>query len=240
VNFEDGKSIHVDCMAIAGGWEYALNIQFKPDGIEAKLGIPTQRSSESDKRFWEALDERADIEILRRYPRLLTAPLDKTKTMTVDPLAKDCPAITRYRLYRAIAPPGLTADGDRSLVFLKMLATFSATLVAEAQALWAYAYLNDELDIENSQVHWQAALLNRFGKLRYPYASGAARYPDFIFDSIPYVDMLLRDLGLKFHRHDSFFREAFHAYSVEDYQGLNQEWIKKKTKIIKAVVVTGQ
>jgi hypothetical protein len=131
------------------------------------------------------LDQKADTEILNRFPRLRTAPQADKDSMTVDPLAKVTPrkavaAFTPYRLHRGIAPSGLTVKGDRSLVFLKMLSTTSNMIMSEVQALWGYAYLNDKLEINGSKVYWQTALLSRFGKLRYPYGFGA-RYPEFIF-----------------------------------------------------------
>jgi hypothetical protein len=47
------------------------------------------------------------------------------------------------------------------------------------------------------------------------------------FDSLPYVDLLLNDLGLSHHRKDGWgWRELFVPYDQGDYRGLVAEWIK--------------
>lgn len=45
-----------------------------------------------------------------------------------------------------------------------------------------------------------------------------------MFDAVPYLDMLLKDLGLEHKRKGSCLKEIFHAYGPEDYQGLVEEW----------------
>jgi hypothetical protein len=47
------------------------------------------------------------------------------------------------------------------------------------------------------------------------------------FDSLPYVDLLLKDLGLSCHRKGGWgWRELFVPYDQGDYRGLVAEWIK--------------
>ena len=47
------------------------------------------------------------------------------------------------------------------------------------------------------------------------------------FDSLPYVDLLLTDLGLSCHRKGGWgWRELFVPYDQGDYRGLVAEWIK--------------
>jgi hypothetical protein len=47
------------------------------------------------------------------------------------------------------------------------------------------------------------------------------------FDSLPYVDLLLTDLGLSRHRKGGWgWRELFVPYDQSDYRGLVAEWIK--------------
>jgi len=183
VHFEDGTSIRTDAMIRITGWEFAPTLKFKPEGIHAALGIPSLSYSKEDTALWDELTRRADAEILKRFPILHDAPtsIDKTSLM-VDPLAKADssklqPAYTPYRLYRFITPPGLTKEGDHTIVFLKMMATTSNTKVAEIQSLWSYAYLNHEFTIDTSNVYWETVLFNRFNKWRYPFGFGV-RYPD--------------------------------------------------------------
>lgn len=125
------------------------------------------------------------------------------------------------RLYRGVAPPGLTASGDRSLCFLKMVHCTSNLVLAETQALWAFAYLNDKLDIEEQNVHWDTALTSRFGKWRYPWGF-SQWYPEFVYDAVPYADMLLTDFGVR------RWREVFEGYSVRDLWGICGEWVERQ------------
>ena len=72
-----------------------------------------------------------------------------------------------------------------------------------------------------------AALHAQYLRWRYPYGRGA---PDFVFDAVPYLDMLLRDLGLEHRRKRGWgglreVREVFEAYGPRDYAGLVGEWV---------------
>ncbi|KAK5297858.1 hypothetical protein LTR99_008261 [Exophiala xenobiotica] len=136
--------------------------------------------------------------------------------------------VTPFRLYRGIAPPGLTVNEEQSLAFIKMVHSTSNFIIAETQALWIYAYLNDKLPIDRRQVFWNTALTSRFGKWRYPWGF-SQWYPEFVYDAIPYADMLLSDLGLNRQRKrrgktGGLLREWFEGYTVHDYKGLNLEW----------------
>ena len=73
---------------------------------------------------------------------------------------------------------------------------------------------------------YETALFNRFGRWRYPMGYGA-RFPDFVFDGIPYFDLLLSDLGLPSWRKGwSWLGEIFGgSYGQTDYRGLVAEWI---------------
>ncbi|KAI4250852.1 MAG: hypothetical protein LQ352_005208, partial [Teloschistes flavicans] len=52
---------------------------------------------------------------------------------------------------------------------------------------------------DQSSITYLTILHSRFGRWRYPAGHGK-QFPDIAFDAIPYVDMLLRDLGLEWKR----------------------------------------
>ncbi len=60
-------------------------------------------------------------------------------------------------------------------------------------------------------------------KWRYPCGYAGA-LPDWVFDSIPYVDLLLKDMHLKNHRKKSWLAELISPYLPGDYAGLLEEW----------------
>lgn len=76
----------------------------------------------------------------------------------------------------------------------------------------------------HANILYETALHTQFGIHRYPGGMGR-RNPDFVFDAIPYVDMLLRDLGIKGDRKEKGFRGLFEPYGVEDYVGVVGEWL---------------
>jgi hypothetical protein len=61
---------------------------------------------------------------------------------------------------------------------------------------------------------------------QYYVIRGAMSYgrtlPDVVFDSLPYFDMLLKDIGMQGKRKGGLFgvRECFKSYGPEDYKGL--------------------
>ena len=98
-------------------------------------------------------------------------------------------------------------------------------VLAETQALWSFAYLNNRLPVDRTNVYWSTALTSRFGKHRYPWGF-SAWWPEFVYDAVPYADMLLTDLGLRKWRKESWKKEVFEGYTVHDYKGINNDWVK--------------
>ena len=124
-----------------------------------------------------------------------------------------------------IPPSEITSH---NIAFAGMLLCASTSLIAQTQALWIAIYLNGKLDISKSEeeISKVTILHSQFGKWRCPGGYGR-RFPDFMFDALAYLDMLLGDLGLKIHRKRSWWREIFEAYGQEDYRGLIEEWKQK-------------
>lgn len=188
--------------------------------------------------------KKADAEILDRFPRLRDQPVPNPN---YKPLAEDAEACVPhpYRLARFMVPPSMFEK--RSIAFLGIPMTINTALVAQTQALWAVAYLGGDLTLSplesNSSspikyekiddtkdsveaIDWETALHTEFGKFRYPGGFGK-RNPDFVFDALPYIDMLLGDLGLRVHRKSSLLSECFEPYGPADYRGLIDEWKAK-------------
>ena len=160
--------------------------------------------------------------------------------------------VSPWRLWRGIAPPAVTT---RDLVFLGFVIQIQGPIRSEISSIWAYAYMYDKLKGplqsvakpstplhlgqtlsteeqlpaaekgEFDEIMYDTALFNRFGKWRTPWGFGA-RYPDLAFDSIPYLDLLLRDLGLRSWRKGwGWLGEIFGGgYDQADFRGLVEEW----------------
>ncbi|KAL4778778.1 hypothetical protein BJX76DRAFT_365950 [Aspergillus varians] len=214
VHFADETTLQTDALIAITGWNLAPTIKYKPDGLDAHLGLPSRTLTPEQESLWEKLDSMADTSIMTQFPTLAHPP------KTTIPYKQ---SVTPFRLYRGISPPSLTSESDPSLACMKMVHSTSNMIIAETQALWIYAYMNGKLDIDREAVYRETALASRFGKHRYP-CGFSAWYPEFVYDAIPYADLLLKDLGLKGWRKPSMLREVFEGYTIHDYRGLNREW----------------
>jgi hypothetical protein len=248
VYLSNGKALPTDALICATGWKHVPPLAFLPPGINDQLGMPYKLPPSSAPPI-NALTTRADAEILTRFPRLRDQPalnphykpLTETKG---DPAAEEREGkLEPWRLYRFMIPPAFLASRD--IGFSGALMTVSTAIVAQTQALWLTAFLGGPGDAsENSSeasskarktisplehasladIEYETFLHARFGRWRAPGGFGAL-FPDFAFDALPYIDLLLRDLGLRYRRKGSSWKEAFEAYGQEDYKGLVEEWL---------------
>ena len=232
VLLSNGTNLPVDALITATGFSAKPTFEFSPPSLHSDLGVPTTSYSQTQRDFWNHLNHKAELTIVSKFPRLLIGPFKGPGSTVVQPYNPGVDAelqYTPYRLYRAIAPPGLAAQGDRSLVFLGMFSNIAATLRLELQCLWAYAYLNDKMPIDTDTIFDETALMARYARYRAPFGHGRF-YPDIVFDQVPYFDMLVRDLGLRFWRKSNIFSELLAPYGQADYRGIVQEWLKAREK----------
>ncbi|KIW11667.1 hypothetical protein PV08_10969 [Exophiala spinifera] len=226
----EAHSIQVDALITATGFSAKPTVTFTPTSTHSDLGIPSTTFTRGQHEFWSTLDGAADEKLSRAFPRLVSGPFASPSSDTVKPYNAGIDPETNYtpfRLYRGIAPPGPTANGTRDLVFIGMFSNLANTPRCELQCLWAYAYLSGSLAIDPDAVYDEAALMSRFARFRAPFGHGRF-FPDLVFDQVPYMDTLLRDLGLKYWRKPSFVRELFEPYRAADYEGVVKEWLATK------------
>lgn len=235
VLLSNGDTINADVVLCATGWKHTPPIRFLPDGMDIKLGLPHLSSNP------DTLAARADAEILARFPRLRDQPqLSVTPTSESLPEEKgggsDVPTEIRpYRLYRFMVPPAFISD--RSIGFVGAVMSLTTSICAQTQALWITAYLDGRLPLPvassrageeeatatEDDVLWETTLHSQFGKWRFPIGYGPV-VPEFVFEALPYTDLLLKDLGLESHRKNGKLAEWFEPYGPEDYRGLVAEW----------------
>lgn len=178
-------------------------------------------------------------------------PLNETKAFRMPP--HDAPSSrmdshTPLMLYHFMVPGTAEFLRTKDLAFTGYSTNFSNGTCAHIQGLWISAFFDGTLARDPSsaitaassadgvdshrkascqamtldEVHWQTVLHNRFGKWRYPRDSGS-KTPDFIFEAVPFMDMMMADLGLDVHRKKGWFREVTQAYGPEDYKTINEE-----------------
>lgn len=237
VHLSTGEALSTSALICSTGWRATPNLRFLPEGIDRELGFPWS-SDPLDEKMVKAADE----EILRRFPRLRNGPLNP-KYRPLDDQA-EASAPHPFRLARFMLP--LSLIQERSLAFMGITMTINTTLIAQTQALWISAYFGGQLtpnavekcpaalraaadikgkteDPEELDLAWETSLHSEFGRYRYPGGFGH-RNPDFVFDAIPYIDLMLRDLNLSPQRKQGLLARCFHPYGAEDYRGLVDEW----------------
>lgn len=257
---DEGKTVlETDAMLCVTGWRHAPPVKFLPEGIEKEIGLPHFApgggGDDSDLAGRVDLFERADAEILSRFPILANPPVFNKRyvpllkqgaftSAEVDPSKELSPML----LYRFIVPPSPTFLRTKDLAFAGAVTNFSIATCSYIQGLWISAFFDGTLardpsdavadpdngsSKENSEwnptleeVRYETVLHNRFGKWRYP-ADHGVKYPDFVFEAVPYMDMLMRDLGLEVRRKGGWWREVTDAYLPEDYADIDDEWRRK-------------
>ncbi|KFA79352.1 hypothetical protein S40288_03559 [Stachybotrys chartarum IBT 40288] len=207
VILENGTALNSDVLVCSTGWKKESSFKFS--GLdEAGLGLDM---SAEEKRLANA---DYDKKVLTMFPSLKKQPLLRFKPIEADPL----------RFYRFIVPSGMIKQ--RNLAFSGMVSTVSTSMCATTQGIWISAFLGGKLDKapgSKEEVTEEIYLHTQWGKWRYPCGYGAS-LPDLVFESIPYMDLLLSDLGIKSKRKSSTWKEITEAYTPHDMVGLVEEW----------------
>ncbi|KAJ5791092.1 uncharacterized protein N7518_008103 [Penicillium psychrosexuale] len=240
VHLSSGDALSSSALICSTGWRCTPNLKFLPEGIDRELGFPWSVDPLNEK-----LLKAADEEILRRFPRLRDQPKPNPNYTPLD--AQSEAAVPHpFRMAKFMVPLSLVKE--RSLAFMGITMTINTTLIAQTQALWISAYFKGDLtpathercplavratsdlkteDTSEIDLAWETALFTEFGKYRYPGGFGR-RNPDFVFDAIPYIDLMLGELGLSAQRKHGFFARCLQPYGPEDYRGLVEEWKAKQ------------
>jgi hypothetical protein len=120
------------------------------------------------------------------------------------------------------------------LAFVGAYRSPATTMIAQTQALWVTAFFDHRIpglsEDPSERVKYETVLHTQFGK--WWYSRGfSARFPELWFDSLPYVDLLLKDIGVRNERKSSWFAERFRPYMPKDYVGIVKEYLALKEKI---------
>lgn len=228
VRLSTGAELASDALICSTGWRHRPAIQFLPEGIDALLGIPHRGPHANPE-----LVAKADQELLRRFPRLRRQPTLNPHYKPMEGVRPSEALDEPYRLYRFMVPPALFPRRD--VAFAGIVQSISTVYIAQAQALWMTAYFDghtpkslaarfpqDDKGLAE-QLVWDTLLQTQYGKWRCPGGYGS-RFPDFVYDGLPYIDQLLNDLGLKSRRKGNIFRELLEPYLTSDYANLVNEW----------------
>ncbi|GKT49744.1 FAD-dependent monooxygenase DEP4 [Colletotrichum spaethianum] len=208
VNLTNGEVIETDIVLCAMGWRKEPSLEF----IKFDRGLKQQNLER------ERLINDANVEIRSMFPMLNDQPVLRREQPKGEPLHN----------YRFIVPS--QSVFKKNIAYAGMVSTVFTSVFASVQGLWISAYFDGKLQRalkSEVDVTKEVMLHTQFGRWRYPCGYGAS-LPDFAFDSVPYVDLLLNDLGLKAHRKTSTIVDLVEAYKPADYAGVAQEWENKQ------------
>ena len=213
IHLSNGDVLKGDALVCATGWKHHPPMKFLPEGIDAKLGMPHYSASE------QASVQQANKEILDRFPRLKDQPIPNPKAKPL-PGTPSLKPNQPYRLYRFTVPPAFV--DDRSIAFAGALMNVSTSTLVHIQALWLSAYFDGVIK-PTGDVEYETILHSQFGAWRYPVGFGS-RFPDFVFDAVPFYDLMLGELGINSHRKKGAIAELFEPYGPQDYRGVMEEY----------------
>ncbi|KAF2994752.1 hypothetical protein E8E14_003557 [Neopestalotiopsis sp. 37M] len=253
VHLASGTALRSDALCCATGWKHLPPLKFLPEGIEKYLGIPRDAhlSGKAAINVPPQIPDsipKADEEILRRFPRLKDRPvqnkhfvplLDSEGISSSDKINPSTD-LTPYMMYRFMIPADYLLLRHPDIAFAGMVMNFSTTIQAHLQALWITAYFRGEVASKRDwgdnwevldKMRYETVLHSRFGRWRYS-GERSSQVPDFVFDALPYLDMLVADLGLQVHRKKSLMAEILEPYGPEDYANVVAEWMEKRQELI--------
>jgi hypothetical protein len=223
VHLSSGEALDADVLICGTGWKDTPQLHFITD---KELGLPGHTSVSAQKYI-----PQADVEILQNCPKLQHQPPPRIVKPMAETRAEIAPE--PYRLYRFVVPPAFIES--RTLAFAGSYRSPATTIIAQAQALWITAFFDDQVRaLGRGAVNWErvmyeTVLHTQFGKWRYSRGFGA-RFPELWFDCLPYVDLLLRDVGVRNQRKGWWWSEWFTPYMPRDYSGVVGEYVALKEK----------
>ncbi|KAI0118842.1 FAD/NAD(P)-binding domain-containing protein [Nemania sp. FL0031] len=243
----DSCCLRADAVVCCTGWNCAPQITFKPNRIVKEIGLPQdyeiyrpQYQTAQDRREQET-QSWIRKEIMMRYPQLGFPPRriipkdDGTWgegwmiDSMLDPDLYHLDKPPRHsaqrvpcRLYRFLVPTAPRFLRFRNIAFIGMHRSIHATIVAQAQALWITAFFDERLpvELEPGAIQHETMWQTEYQKVRRPRVSGGSGdlFPDLVFDSIPYTDLLLEDLGLPTMRKRSLWANITQPHLPADYK----------------------
>jgi dimethylaniline monooxygenase (N-oxide forming) len=211
VRLKGGDEVPTDILLCGTGWHGSSFGFFDPE-LVVKLGLPHPFSDEpaEDADAWTQLEKQADQRVLEQFPQLAHPPDHPHKPVKTTP----------YRLYNGIAPLG-----DDSIAFVGYAICSNYFKGVECQAIWATAYLDKQLTLPcKDDQRAEIARLTAWCRRR--YLSNGERGNFLPFESIGYMDKLLREIGLSSHR-KGWFRDYFVPGTSQDFVGLKDEYAVK-------------
>lgn len=229
-HLSNGVALNADAIVCCTGWKTTPSVRFNETDLAEFSSLHLLESPSTQE-----IEAAAAESIYNQRPYLRALPRKECNAppeTDYDFLLPREHHAGRYELYRFLVPCGRRFIEQRNLAFIGAHSSIHAAMVAQVQALWITAFFHGRLhhldlpQIDFQRIKYESILHSLYGEIRRPRITGGAgrRYPDLVFDSLPYIDAVLRDLGVRTRRKSSLLKEIFEPYRLKDYQGLVEEW----------------
>ncbi len=207
---KDGTELQTGAVVYATGWQ--TNFPYLETQTAAEMGLPIKKTEEVPEQSakWKALEQAADEKILKQFTMLAKPP----------PYYQSESSTTPFRLYKGALPVH-----DHSIVFVGKIAVANQFRNAETQALWAVSALDGKLPLPSAE-KMESEIASTVAWCRRRYLSKGDQGNWLYWDSVPYTDALLKEVGLRSHR-KSFFQDLFAPCVAKDLRGIVAEYKRK-------------
>lgn len=199
--------------------------KFFPESLAYTLGFSNSNASTDD-----ILEAEIKADIIRAAPVLRAKPvrqlpgtlcsqkqpdLDSKSTVTSQEESISSHS-SPYRLHRFVIPYSPDFVRMKNLAVIGAHITLHTAILWQVQALWITAFFDDKIphlagqsisQNELEAVKRETYCHTEYQRIRRPKEAGGtgSRCPDLVFDSIPYADMLLSDIGVPCYRKSSWY-----------------------------------
>ncbi|KAL2138829.1 hypothetical protein VTI28DRAFT_6192 [Corynascus sepedonium] len=219
VRLTNGTRFQTDFVILSTGFDKSYHVF--GTGLQHKLGLAV---GPEEQQKWTVLGATADKTVDELFPALHKPPacIGRSKTMAEADTKKHA-LHGPSNHYRRLIVPAMAAAGDRSIIFPGFIHTIYTPIVAEVQALWGVTFLLGLHDPPSlGSMEAEVALWNAWTRKRYGIQGQKHAYA--IYDFLPYIDTLLRDLGINSRRKKSWFAHWFAPNYPREYKGLIDEF----------------
>jgi dimethylaniline monooxygenase (N-oxide forming) len=210
IYLSDGTRFPCDAILCGTGWK--PGIEFFDKDARVKLGLPhnPEDAPHDTTAKWEQLMLEADEKVVKRFPLLANPPAHVHKSIGTTP----------YRLYNSLAPLS-----DDSILFMNYVTAGNMMFSAEAQAIWVVAYFDKNITLPSTEeMEKKIAMFGAWSKRRYLSRGESGNYA--AFDNVPYIDNLLKDIGLTAHR-KGWLKDLFEPVRPADLGKAWKEYLEK-------------
>ncbi|KAK8029897.1 hypothetical protein PG993_011188 [Apiospora rasikravindrae] len=225
VTLKDGTCYQTDYMVLCTGFDKSFHVF--SEQMQEDYGFI---ASPAERARWSKLDLDAGKTVDDLLPAIKTSPFGLSKSFTREETAGGRKLLHGpSRHYRRLVVPSLAAQGDRSVFFPGFIHTIYTPMVSEVQALWGVAFLlglHDTPSLE--EMEREVAEWTVWSRKR--YVSQGKKHAYAIYDFLPYIDTLLRDLGVNPQRKKSYLASLFSPAYPREYRGIADEFRRAVAK----------